>query len=252
MLLQTVGERLRRRRTECGLTQAALSREAGVSSRFLVQLESGRGNISVQRLAGVCDALGMSLEQLFRGLGPGGPEKVSLVGLRGAGKSSIGVVLAQRESVPFVELDRVVEESVGMSLGQLFELRGEAGYRVEEDKALEVTLSRSGPMVIAAGGSIVTSPATWERLRGATRTVWLRASPESHLNRVIEQGDLRPMRGRPDALRELRQLLSDRAALYAQADVALDTDALGVQGVLDRLSGVVGFGRTDPDAELRA
>jgi len=235
-VLTEIGARLRFRRREQDFTQAELARRAGVSPRFLVQLEGGQGNISVQRLAEVCDALDLSLSELFRGIGPGRPEKIALVGLRGAGKSTVGAALALQLGLPFVELDAEVEREAGMSLAEIFELRGEGHYRALEQSVLIATLSRPGPIVIAAGGSIVTATDSWRRLREGAETVWLQASPGSHLNRVQAQGDLRPMRGRPHALQELEAILGERAALYAQADRFLDTDALGIDGVVEALA----------------
>lgn len=236
MLLSAVGARLKRRRVALGLTQAALAREASVSPRFLVQLEKGEGNISVQRLHAVCAALDLPLSHLFRGLGPDDRCKLALVGLRGAGKSTIGAAVAACLGQPFVELDRRVEDAAGMTLGAIFELRGQEGYRELEMQVLEDVLASPGRTVIATGGSLVTAPDAWARLRAGARTAWLRASPASHLERVMAQGDLRPMRGRPRARAELEAILDTRAPLYALADVTLDTDALGVQGVVDRLA----------------
>ena len=241
MLLESIGARLRARRVERGLTQAALAEAAGVSPRFLVQLEKGTGNISVQRLAGVCAALALPLEQLFAGLGPGGQDKVALVGLRGAGKSTIGAALGAHLSRRFVELDALVEDAAGMSLGEIFELRGEAGYRETEAEVLDALLrEEEEALVIATGGSIVTAPETWQRLRQRARTAWLQASPGSHLQRVMAQGDLRPMRGRPHARTELEAILAARAPLYGQADVRFNTDALGVGGTVQALAGWLG------------
>lgn len=235
MLLQTIGQRLRSKRQDVGLTQAHLAAQAGVSVRFLVQLENGRGNISINRLANVCAALDLSLESLFRGLGPGGPDKLTLVGLRGAGKSSVGAALAQAANRPFIELDDRIAETSGLSLAAIFEVGGSALYRELEARVIEKTLADPAPCVLAAGGSVVTSPDSWRLLRERTRTVWLKASPQSHLRRVINQGDLRPIKGRPDALNELTEILNRRAPLYAMADLSLDTEALGIEGVVDRL-----------------
>ena len=197
MLLPTIGKRLRERRQDMGLTQADLATRAGVSPRFLVQLEGGRGNISVSRLADVCAALDLSFEGLFRGLGPGGPQKIALVGLRGAGKSSIGAALAARLAVPFVELDDRVEQAAGLSLGEIFEVGGSELYRDLEARVIEAAVAEPGAVVLAAGGSVVTSADSWRLLRERSRTVWLRASPAAHLQRVIDQGDTRPMEGAP-------------------------------------------------------
>ena len=236
MLLSQIGSRLRARRQAWELTQAELARRAGVSPRFLVQLEKGDGNISVGRLADVCEALELPLADLFRGIGPGRPTKIALVGLRGAGKSTVGARLAQELGVEFIELDARVEAEAGMTLGEIFELRGEAHYRTLEREVLEHILREPGPVVIAAGGSIVTAGETWRRLQEGAHTVWLKASPASHLERVRAQGDLRPMQGRPNAHQELEAILDERAELYAEANVHLDTDGLGVRGVVDALA----------------
>jgi XRE family aerobic/anaerobic benzoate catabolism transcriptional regulator len=235
-LLRHIGTRLRARRNACGVTQAALARSAGVSPRFLVQLEAGEGNISVGRLADVCGALGLPMAVLFRGIGPGGPNKTALVGLRGAGKSTVGARLAAALGAHFVELDALIEKAAGMSLREIFELRGEAHYRTLEREVLEEVLRDPEPAVIAAGGSIVTAQDTWRRLQDRARTVWLKASPGSHLERVRAQGDLRPMQGRPNAAAELEAILDERAGLYAEADIHLDTEGLGVDGVVEMLT----------------
>lgn len=248
-LLTSMGARLRARRIALELTQEGLAERTGMSVRFLVDVERGRANVSVHRLADLCAALDLSLEDLFVGLGPGpaaGRRSVALVGLRGAGKSTVGAALAERLGRPFIELDRRVEEAAGMSLAAIFELSGEAHYRALEAAALEATLAEPGPVVIATGGSLVTSAPSWARLRAAALTVWLRASPAAHLERVRAQGDLRPMAGRRDALAELEAILAERSPLYAQAALALDTEALGLAGVLDALAGPA------PSLEARA
>ncbi len=240
LLLRETGARLRAHRQRVGLTQAALARRAGVSVRFLVALESGQGNISLGRLWGLCEALRLPLDRLLQGLGPGGSEKIALVGLRGAGKSALGQALAGARGCPFVELDRRVEEAAGMRLPEIFELRGESHYRAVEARVLDAILDAPGPMVIATGGSLVTAPETWRALRARARTAWLKASPESHLRRVLAQGDMRPMAGRPEALRELGELWAERAPLYAAADLTVDTDTLGEAAALAALVAWVG------------
>jgi len=235
-LLEQIGSRLRARRVDGNLTQAELALSAGVSPRFLVQLEKGKGNISVGRLADVCEALSLPMSELFRGIGPGRPQKIALVGLRGAGKSTVGARLAEAIGSTFIELDSLVEEEAGMTLSEIFELRGEAHYRALERRAVERVLREPGRAVIAAGGSIVTASDTWRRLQGRVLTVWLQASPASHLERVRAQGDLRPMQGRPNAKAELESILEERADLYAEADVHLDTDGLGIDGVIKALA----------------
>ena len=235
-LLHAIGQRLRAQRSRIGMTQAQLASSANVSPRFLVQLEKGEGNISVQRLAAVCAELSLPLADLFRGLGPGQSNKIALVGLRGAGKSTIGEALAARLSVTFVELDAEIASSAGMSIGEIFELWGETHYRNLEERVLAEVLSRPESLVLATGGGIVTSPPAWLRLQEGARTVWLRASPGSHLRRVQAQGDLRPMRGRVDAQGELQVILSEREPLYSRAERIVDTDSLGVDEVVRTLA----------------
>ncbi len=238
-LMEALGARIRARRLEQGLTQTVLADAAGVSPRFLISLEKGEGNATLRCLIAVCTVLRLPLDQLTRGLGPGRPDKVALVGLRGAGKSTVGARLAARRGCPFVELDRLVEDEAGMPLAAVFDLRGEVGYRALEQRVLLRVLARRGPLVLATGGGLVTHPGNWSLLRERARTVWLRASPEAHLRRVEAQGDLRPMAGRPAALDELKGILRARAALYAQADIAVDTEELGVDGVVESVGALV-------------
>lgn len=234
-LLQELGERLRQRRRERGLTQAELARLAHLSPRFLVQLEGGTANISVQRLAELSAVLGLTLTELFQGLDGQRPARMALVGMRGAGKSSVGARLAARLGAPLVELDQRIEALAGVPLPELFALWGEERYRELEARALDEVLAEPGPRVLATGGSIVTAEATWRRLRESARTVWLRASPERLLDRVRAQGDLRPMAGRVDPLGELRALLDRRAPLYALAHRTIDTDGIDIDGVVAAL-----------------
>jgi XRE family aerobic/anaerobic benzoate catabolism transcriptional regulator len=164
------------------------------------------------------------------------PRKVALVGLRGAGKSTVGRALADRLGVPLVEVDRAVEEAAGLRLGEIFEYHGAARYRELERQVLARLLAEPGRAVLATGGSVVTDPVGWEMLRRGARTVWLRASPESHLARVEAQGDFRPMRGREDALAELKGILAAREPLYAQADVLADTDGTSPDAVAEAVA----------------
>ena len=224
MLLSSLANRIRKRRKSLGYTQSDLAQSAGVSSRFIAQLESGKGNISVQKLANISAALSLSLGELFRGLGPYGPLVLTLVGLRGAGKSTLGSIVSQALDIPFVELDHEIVKQSAMSLPEIFSFGGAEYYHELQDRTLQAILSKPDPLVLATGGSVVTASQSWERLRNHTKTVWLYAKPETYLSRVREQGDLRPMRGRNNALKELKQLLKVRTPLYAQADLHLDTD----------------------------
>lgn len=235
--LRALGRSVRVRRTERELTLHALSERAGVSERFLSQLEAGRGNISVARLCDVARALGTSAAELLKDADavPAGRRVVALLGLRGAGKSSIGMTLAERLKVPFIELDQLVERAAGMSLAEVFELGGESFYRRLERGALRRFFDRRAAAVLATGGSLVNDAETFELLRKSATTIWLKARPEDHMLRVLAQGDERPMRDRRDAMEELRTLLGARTPLYAQADHAVDTSLLGEQGAVDAL-----------------
>jgi XRE family transcriptional regulator, aerobic/anaerobic benzoate catabolism transcriptional regulator len=233
-VLSALGRAIRSRRQARGMTLATLGRRAGLSERFLVQLEAGRGNVSVARLVDLAHALDTNAAELLGGVDAQPRRRaVVLLGLRGAGKSSLGPRLAAAIGVPFVELDQRVEQAAGMSLGAVFELQGEAFYRKLEREILKSLLTE--PAVIAAGGSIVTDPETLALLKQSAVTVWLKARPEDHMQRVLGQGDVRPVTNRPDAMAELRALLRARSPLYAQADHVVDTSALGVEGALDAL-----------------
>lgn len=236
-VLGALGLAVRARRKELGLGVQQLAERAGLSPRFLSQLEHGEGNISVARLWDVAEALSTSASELLRAAEPSrrGGRHVALLGLRGAGKSSVGAALARSRGARFVELDQLVEESAGMSLEEVFELQGWSAYRRLERDALTQVLQSEEPCVVATGGSIVTEPESFARLRRSAVTVWLKARPEDHMQRVRAQGDERPMHNRADAMSELRALLRQRSALYAQADHVLYTSGLDLQGVLERL-----------------
>lgn len=237
-LLASLGGEVRAARQDRGLTLKALAEKAGVSARFLVQLEAGEGNISVARLEDVAEALGTSgADLLARASKPRRAKAVvALVGLRGAGKSAVGRAVAKRLGVPFVELDERIAAEAQMTLPSIFEIHGERYYRGIEREVLRKLLDERKPMVIATGGSIVTDPETWSLLRTRARTVWLEAKAEDHWNRVVAQGDVRPMRGRPRAMNELRQLLEARAPLYAQADLVVQTSGRPLEAVLDEVA----------------
>jgi XRE family aerobic/anaerobic benzoate catabolism transcriptional regulator len=231
-LLATVGARVRGHRESAGLSRRKLSEKCHISERFLAQLEAGAGNISLTRFADVAAALGVAPADLLAGVGKAPSAIVARLGLRGAGKSTVGVALARRRGVPFVELDHRIEEASGMRLGALFELHGEAHYRRLEREVLAGLLAAPRPMVLATGGSIVTSPETYGLLRAHARTIWLRARPEDHWNRVVDQGDQRPMAEKPHAFAELRALLTSREPLYAAADQVVDTSARSIDDVV--------------------
>ena len=271
-LLPRLADRVREARARRGMTRKILARDSGVSERYLAQLESGQGNASVLVLSQIAQALNLPVADLLRdendqsveltliqqllkrlpaaklakvraqlvrdyGSAYGAREnRIALIGLRGAGKSTLGAALAKHLGVPFVELDHEVEAEAGTSLHEIFLLHGQAGYRRYERRALERTLEKNDRCVIATGGSIVSEPGTYDLLLSACLTVWLRAAPEEHMARVAAQGDYRPMAGNREAMGDLRRILAGREALYAQADVTIDTAGRTVE---QSLSGLV-------------
>jgi len=241
-LLVTLGRRARAQRIARGLTLREVAERSGISPRFLVQLEAGTGNISVRRLAEVAAALGTTASEL---LAPGEavrPSIIALLGLRGAGKTTIGKRLAKRRRLPFVELDRRIEQAADLSLGEIFALHGEEYYRRLERDVLQQVLAEGKPIVLATGGGLVASAETFALLRRSATTVWLRATPEDHWNRVVRQGDRRPMADHPQAMADLRSLLATREPLYALADHTVDTSTATVEQVVDAVN-AVGSGR---------
>jgi len=269
--LQRLGERVRDARARRGMTRKILARDSGVSERYLAQLESGQGNSSILVLRQIAQALGLPLADLLRDesersvelvltqqfLKRLSPEKlaelraqllqdfgaaaadrrkrVALIGLRGAGKSTLGARLAAELGVPFIELDREIEADAGTSLQEVFLLHGQGGYRRYERRALERILGRGTPCVIATGGSIVSEPATYDLLLSTCFTVWLKAAPEEHMGRVAAQGDYRPMAGNDEAMDDLRRILAGREALYGQADRTVDTAGRTIEESLGNL-----------------
>ncbi|MBA3639410.1 MAG: helix-turn-helix domain-containing protein [Acidobacteriota bacterium] len=232
-ILAALGRRARAQRLSRGWTLREAAERSGVSPRFLVQLESGHGNISVRRLADLAEALETTPGVLLSSSEPGTPSVIALLGLRGAGKTTIGRKLAKRRRVPFVELDKKIEQAADLSLGELFTLHGEDYYRRLEREVLQDVLAEGVPMVLATGGGLVASPDTFAMLRRSAKSVWLRASPEDHWNRVVRQGDRRPMTDHPQAMADLRSLLAAREPLYALADHTVDTSARTVEEVIE-------------------
>ncbi len=274
--LGTLGDRVRAARARRGMTRKILARDSGVSERYLAQLESGQGNISIALLRQIAQAMSLPLGELVRdgaerpieltllaqrlerlgpadlaaahrllnerfGLDRGGSrrDRIALIGLRGAGKSTLGRKLAAALDRPFVELADEIAALAGMSLDQIFDLSGQAGYRRYERRALERVLERHDHFVAATGGSLVSESGTYELLLGSCYTVWVKASPEEHMARVIAQGDMRPMAGNTEAMNDLRTILTEREALYARADAVIDTSAVSPEAAFLQLKQIV-------------
>lgn len=269
-----LGMRLRAARAARGLTVAALAASADLSRRFLTDVELGKANLSLQVLARLAAALHLDLAALLTPAAPArpgaapqrwrvhslvdqlpdhaldeastrlaeiaatqpSPHRFALIGLRGAGKSSIGRAVARRLKLAFIELDHEVEARAGMPLADLFTLHGESYYRQLERETLETLLTDERPLLVATGGGIVAAPETYALLRRRFVTVWLKATPEEHWNRVVEQGDSRPMQGQPAAMARLREILAERAPLYRLAHHVIDTSALGEAGSAEQLA----------------
>lgn len=225
LLLGTLGAAVRARRTELGLTIRALAKRADVSERFLAQLEAGAGNISVARLQDVADALGTSASELLSARPAASVLRrvIALLGLRGAGKTTVGIEVARRLGVPFFELDALVAAEAGMPLATIFEMHGEAWFHRLEREVLRAFLDSHPVAVLATGGSLVTQRESYEMLRQRTMTVWLKARSQDHWDRVVRQGDMRPMRNRANAMAEMKSLLKTRKPLYMLADSVVDT-----------------------------
>jgi XRE family aerobic/anaerobic benzoate catabolism transcriptional regulator len=256
--LHGLGERLRLIRARRGISRRILSHQADVSERYIAQMEAGDGNVSILKLRAIARALGVSVTELLGeraeraadamliegllsrlaepdlqearqllqsrfGAAEAGKrrERIALIGLRGAGKSTLGRMLAARRGVGFIELDREIEREAGMDISTVFELHGQPGFRRLERRVLERLVTEPAASVLAAGGSIVADPATFAL--GNWRTVWVRAAPEEHMQRVVDQGDLRPMHDNRQAMDDLRAILASREQLYAKADLVLDT-----------------------------
>jgi XRE family aerobic/anaerobic benzoate catabolism transcriptional regulator len=261
------------------MSRRILARDSGVSERYLAQLEAGRGNVSILLLRQIALALGLPAAELIREESGGEVEislitqflkrlppqklpdvrsllarefgnahadrlkRIALIGLRGAGKSTLGAGLARALGVAFVELDHEIEREAGTSLSEIFLLYGQAGYRRYERRCLEKTLEHHERAVVATGGSIVSEPATFELLLSTCFTVWLKAEPEEHMARVIAQGDTRPMAGNDRSMDDLRRILEGRAALYGQADFTLSTARQSAEESLAALRTAVARGQ---------
>jgi XRE family aerobic/anaerobic benzoate catabolism transcriptional regulator len=259
-----LGKRVRELRNRRGLTRKMMAREADVSERHLAQLEAGEGNISIVLLRRIAAALHVSLAELFAAEAETRHEKlliqrflerlpahrvedamsrlmrefgdeevarrkrVTLIGLRGAGKSTLGLRLGQEMNIPFIELDREIEKDTGMPLAEIFSLYGQTGYRAIERRSLERVLHEQERAILSVGGGVVSERETYDYLLSNCYTIWIKARPEEHMARVIAQGDLRAIAGGNQAMDDLRRILEAREPLYRKADMYLDTSGNSV------------------------
>ena len=255
-LLHSVGQRVRRFRNEKDWTGKTLADQSGVSQRFLADVETGRANISIAKLAAIANGLGVpmvallgdeplggstrrDIDELLKGRHPEelqqayralaitlGAKKmapVALLGLRGAGKSTVGPLLGQALERPFVELDEHIEAAAGLALSEIFAVHGEDYYRRLETQCLRSLIEQETETVIALSGGVVHNSEAFEQVQRHCTSVWLKATPDDHMQRVLEQGDSRPMAHRENAMAELRALLATREPLYEQSHITVDT-----------------------------
>lgn len=268
--LRLLGDSVRAARARRGMTRKMLAKDSGVSERFLAQLESGTGNASILVLRQISAALNLPLDGMLPGADPQAQEleaalellrgldtanltkahellrgeflplvtrrneRIALIGLRGAGKSTIGKLLGEHLGLAFFELDRLIEHESGLSLSMIFDMYGQSGFRRFERRCLEDLLKREDRFVLATGGSLVSEPATYDRLLATCYTIWLKATPQEHMSRVIEQGDMRPMAQNPEAMSDLERILAERNLLYGKADATISTSNQTVPQVLER------------------
>ena len=279
--LVELGQRVRRMRALRGMSRKVLAGVSGISERYIAQLESGQGNVSIMLLRRVAEATGAPIEDLIGGEGadnpdwlvirdrlrsatpdvvaeikallagerPAGPravpesriavDRVALIGLRGAGKSTLGHLAAERLGWPFVELNKEIEREHGFSITEILNLYGQDGYRRLERATLERLIAQPGPMLLATGGGIVGEPVTFDLLLASYFTIWVRTSPAEHMSRVREQGDLRPMANDKAAMAELITILSSREPLYARARAQIDTSGASVEASATRLFSLI-------------
>lgn len=248
-LLQRLAAAVRSLRKARGWSRRELSERTGISERFLADVEQADANPSLLRLADLAQALEVPLVRLLDAEAFPAPQRtVALLGLRGAGKSTIGPLLAARLGRVFVELDTRIEEVTGLSLGELFVVHGESYYRQAERAALERLLATEAPCVVAVGGGVVTDAVSFDALRRRTTTVWLRADPKDHWQRVLAQGDTRPMADNDRAFADLRRILDEREPFYRLCELVVDTSGRSVDEVADQLEAMLRASAATRDA----
>ena len=272
--LEQLGQRVRTMRALRGMSRKVLAKVSGISERYIAQLESGKGNVSIVLLRRVSNAMGAHLEDIIPASEPtpdwpvirdllrkATPNQIAqardilaghgvaarrasfagiaLIGLRGAGKSTLGRMLAKKIGWSFVELNKEIERQNGLSVAEVIALYGQEGFRRMEQTALNQLLARKELMVLATGGGIVSEPSTFDLILQSFYTIWLKAEPEEHMARVRGQGDLRPMADDRSAMAELRTILLSREPLYARASAVVDTAGLSVDAAAARLNEAV-------------
>jgi XRE family transcriptional regulator, aerobic/anaerobic benzoate catabolism transcriptional regulator len=273
--LEQLGQRVRTMRALHGMSRKVLAKVSGISERYIAQLESGKGNVSIVLLRRVSNAMGAHLEDLIPAAEPSpdwpvirdllrkaAPNQIAqakdilagqgiaaqrrmsfagiaLIGLRGAGKSTLGKMLAKRIGWSFVELNKEIEAQNGLSVAEIIALYGQEGFRRMEQAALGQLLARKELMVLATGGGIVSEPVSFDLILSSFYTIWVKAEPEEHMARVRGQGDLRPMADDRSAMAELRTILKTREPLYARASAVVDTAGLSVDAAAAQLFNAV-------------
>jgi XRE family aerobic/anaerobic benzoate catabolism transcriptional regulator len=270
-VMLTVARQVRLKRSRRGMTRRELSRRAAISERYLGEVEKGRANVTLGLLMRIADTLGEPLStflpadngtgrisrplvKLLSRLSAGqqaalyrrllretkaeedGVRGIALIGLRGAGKSTLGAMLAEANGVPFIRLTDTIQELAGMATGELLEMMGPDAYRRLERQALERIVAAHPLAVLEAGGGLVLETDTFNLLMQTYRVVWLKAEPEEHMQRVMDQGDLRPMAGNTQAMDELQAILKEREPYYSQADQVIDTAGRSLDEVFSELN----------------
>ena len=276
VFVTSIGRLVRLSRAKRGMTRRQLAQESGASERYLAQIESGQGNPSVLILKSIAQALDVPIIELLprangrpaamthvldvlartpvaelpalaelieshaaRHVAADRARRIALVGLRGAGKSTLGRRLADELACPFIELDRLVEQDYGARIPDLIEIAGLATFRRYERACLERVIDEHDTAVIATAGGIVSDAETYALLLRRSHTIWVRASPDEHMKRVMEQGDFRPMAQNREAMADLVAILDARRADYARAQAELDTSGDTIERSFGKLQDVV-------------